>query len=1266
MDQAPPPDFPLRHDPALLDSILGSLEDVVWSASAADAQALYLSPGAQKVFGRAPSDLDTAAKWLDAIHPDDREQVERWRQARCDMERAMLEYRIVRPDGEVRWVRDRCYTARDASGAAVRYDGILTDITEHKRMEEALRQSETRLSEIAENMTDLIIETDLNAVVLYASPSFKTVLGYDPQTLIGRSTFDLGIIHPDDAARAAQIGAEQAQLALTGANEAWRLEQRLRHSDGHYLCVEHATRFLRDERGQIVGVLTVARDMTDRRRTEKALRQRAEELTALYETSLEVSAQTDLNALLQAIVERAARLVGARMGGLYLIQPDGQTLKLVVSHYLPGDYTGTELRLGEGLSGRVAQTGEPMLIEDYRLWDDRARAFDDVPFRRVLGVPLKVRHEVIGVINVTDDERGGPFSEDEVRLVQLFADQAAVAIENAQLFEATRRQLEELTILHAAASAGMEATSEDDLIARAMQIISAIFYPGNLSVLLLDEATSVLHPHRSSRGLSKEGPPRTRQLGEGVIGQVAQFGRSQRLVDIRLTPEALPLGAKTCAVLCVPLKIGDRAVGVINVESPEPDAFDEADEQLLTTLAEQLAIGLSRQRSEAAEREARALAEALQRTASALNSTLDFDEVLDRVLAQLGHIVPHDAAGFMLLEPESGLVRVARGHGYPDAESIMQSRFPVAEAPDLRQMIEVGQPLVVPDTRVVPGWVRSSIAQWARSYTAAPVRVKGQVIGFLHVASRTPGAFTWAHADRLQVFADQTAIAIQNAQLFEAAQRQLVQQRALLTASQAISSSLDLATVLSRVAEQIGRAIDVTSVYIRDWDMETDNSRVLAEYYGPDASPAERVSDLGVIYNVQRDFGEEAARLVRAGRVIAYHVDDPGAPELMRRYLQQYGGQTELDIPLIVRNTVIGYAELWDSRRQRDFTPDEIALAQGIAQQAAVAIENARLFGETRNRAERLALINEISATVNSQLDLNAILQATADSLARALSISEVGLALLDDDSRRLIVMADHTAPGLASMAGVELRVEDGSSLERILAAKRPLAIMDAQTDPLLADLRDLAAERRAQSLLIVPLLVRGEAIGFIVCHEIDAPRQFSAEEIELAETIANLVAARIEQAHLLDAERQRRREIEAIQQASLSLTASLELPQVLTVILSTVSTLVPLEDTHIFFYDGERLTFAAAVTPRGRLDRAVIEPRPGGFTHTVARTGQSMIIEDVSQHPLPIGAPPDRAGAVIGLPLTIDSTVVGVMNVYFPTTRRIPESERRVLSLLA
>jgi PAS domain S-box-containing protein len=179
-----------------------------------------------------------------------------------------------------------------------------------------------------------------------------------------------------------------------------------------------------------------------------------------------------------------------------------------------------------------------------------------------------------------------------------------------------------------------------------------------------------------------------------------------------------------------------------------------------------------RKEVEEAEREQRALAEALRDTATALNSTLEFEQVLDRILANVGRVVRHDAASIMLLDAEQGVARIARSHGYIERGADIEAwRFPVADFAGLRSMAETGQPSIVSDTRTHPGWVRRPETDWQRSYVGAPIQVKGQIFGFMNLDSATPGFFTPIHADRLHAFADQAAIAIENARLYDQVHR---------------------------------------------------------------------------------------------------------------------------------------------------------------------------------------------------------------------------------------------------------------------------------------------------------------------------------------------------------------------------------------------------------------------------------------------------------------------------------------------------------------
>jgi two-component sensor histidine kinase len=198
------------------------------------------------------------------------------------------------------------------------------------------------------------------------------------------------------------------------------------------------------------------------------------------------------------------------------------------------------------------------------------------------------------------------------------------------------------------------------------------------------------------------------------------------------------------------------------------------------------------------------------------------------------------------------------------------------------------------------------------------------------------------------------------------ARQRLREQVALREAGAIIASTLDSTEVLNRIAEQMAKAVNTTSAYISSYEPTTMMSTVLAEYIGPMANPAEQISDLGVTY--EEDAEPEFLELMQSGQHDVSHIDNPNLLETERAEMEKYGAKTILYIPLRIKGQLIGYAELWESRRRREFTLEEIALCHDIARQAAVALENARLFEQAQQEiVERKRVEERIKASLNEK-----------------------------------------------------------------------------------------------------------------------------------------------------------------------------------------------------------------------------------------------------------------------------------------------------------
>jgi signal transduction histidine kinase len=184
-------------------------------------------------------------------------------------------------------------------------------------------------------------------------------------------------------------------------------------------------------------------DITERKRAEEALRQYAAQLEALQETGLQIAAQLDLDTLLQTIVTRAIDLLDGDSGGIYLYRPEREVLEwsVAMGHELAP--IGAILHKGEGLSGKVWETGKALVVDDYRHWEGRASIYDGHAFTAIAAAPIRWGDEFLGVLDVLD-EPPRTFSESDVELLSLLATQAAIAIKNARLYEEVESRREQL------------------------------------------------------------------------------------------------------------------------------------------------------------------------------------------------------------------------------------------------------------------------------------------------------------------------------------------------------------------------------------------------------------------------------------------------------------------------------------------------------------------------------------------------------------------------------------------------------------------------------------------------------------------------------------------------------------------------------------------------------------------------------------------------------------------------------------------------------
>jgi GAF domain-containing protein len=504
----------------------------------------------------------------------------------------------------------------------------------------------------------------------------------------------------------------------------------------------------------------------ERKKAEERIRRRNRELAVLNEISQAVISTLDLHETLALVTTHTNQLLNVAATAIVLHDADNEDLWFAAASGEGSDFVrNRRMPQGQGIVGWVIQTGEPILVPDVSRDTRFFAQFDQqsgFTTRSILCVPLQTKGRTIGAIEAMnkDDAAFGP---EDLKSLTLLAAPAAAAIENARLFEAAQRQLEELTILHAVAVAVTESTHENELIERVTEVIGAILYPDSFGVALVNTATGVLSPHPSYRTRT-HAAPRALSLREDTQLE-ALFNAQTPFASVRFCEIGSISGdPKMQSQLCIPLRTGSQILGIINAESTKSDAFTKDDERLLTTVAGQLATAIEKARLFKAEREAREQTETLRQATAALSSTLEMEEILDSLLTHLEQVIPYSRAS-LFLQQEDKLKAVA-ARGFSHSERLVGKEFP-SNNPLILELERTRMPLVLADAQSDPrfeGWAGSDET---RGWMGVPFVAQKELIGFLVLDSQTVGIYGKAEARLAQAFANQAAVAIQNARFFE-------------------------------------------------------------------------------------------------------------------------------------------------------------------------------------------------------------------------------------------------------------------------------------------------------------------------------------------------------------------------------------------------------------------------------------------------------------------------------------------------------------------
>lgn len=507
------------------------------------------------------------------------------------------------------------------------------------------------------------------------------------------------------------------------------------------------------------------------------------------------------------------------------------------------------------------------------------------------------------------------------------------------------------------------------------------------------------------------------------------------------------------------------------------------------------------------EREQLALAEALRDSAAALNSTLQLDGVLERILANVGRVVNHDSVNIMLIQ--DGLLRLVRAHGYT-AESVERlvrwfngADLTVADIPSFSQMARDFEPLCLTDTDAYTGWQDFPETAWIKSYIGVPIIIDESVIGFLNLNSAQPNAYSTPDAQRLQFFADQAALAIKNAHLYEAEREQSLLAATLRDVTLALVSQHDLAAVLDEILRQAQRLVPYSSANIAlvegDWLRVARMHGYSEAIVNNPAVPSRRWDS--------RPLDKEA--IVEHKAIV---ITDTAADS---RWFDngRLVWRSFLSVPIALHQEIVGLLRL-HHRGVGQFSAADIAKLQPLANAAAIAVENARLYERERTQRHLAEALRDSAQALTASLDLTEVMDAIIETVGRVVKNDNAHIMLVHNGYTHSLRMRDTSGYDIQRWSSaLQLPVDDFFTMRYMSQHRAALVIPDTTEHP---DWRMLEGTRWVRSYVGAPIIIDDEVIGFLHLDSA-TPRAYTEDDGERLQIFAHQAAIALQNAQLYE-----------------------------------------------------------------------------------------------------------------------------------------------------
>ncbi|MFQ6087471.1 MAG: GAF domain-containing protein [Candidatus Methanofastidiosia archaeon] len=804
------------------------------------------------------------------------------------------------------------------------------DVTERKKMEKELRESEERYRNLFENVNDAIFFLAKDGCFPITNPKTTELTGYSREEL--KRTHFQKLVHPKDL----EMMVEGFKNVMSGKYAPKHYEFRVVRKDGKIVDVE--ANFRRQEMdGEIIGTLCVLRDVTERKEMENKLK-------TLYQLGQELELSLDLNEISEKVLDACEKVLDFKMIAIFLIDEETQELYIKAQREYPKDIWNFRLSLkeGRGITTWVAKNGKPVIVPD--ILRDSRYVEGDPRVKSELAVPIKFRGKVLGVLNAESEELDA-YDEKDLELLQILASYTGTAMENARLFEEIKNTKDYL----------------ENIVESAAEAVIALDTKGR--ILTFNRGAEIIMRYKAFE-----------VIGKSVLNYYPEGVAKKVMKELRKSRDGKIVGYET------------SVLGKNNEEIPISlcaTLLYNAEGEVIGSL------GIFRDLREKKEMEEKI--NAIYKLSREMSLSLDLEKIFKLILKTSKKVLEFHNSVLLLLDEKENELCVKSMIGY--TPSAGKERFPMDGSKGVIGWVGMkGKSLLVPDVRKDKRYFKAYSK--TRSELCVPIKIRGKVIGVLNFESEKLNAFTKKDKMLAETLASQVAIAIENAKLFSEKERKFKELKVLNDIGRALISTLKMDQVLELIYEQTTKLMDTTNFFLTLFD--------------------EKTKKFDVVLSVEN--GKKMPKFsFELGKGLMSRVVKTKKPLLVGDYLaecEKFGiepvgekkSKAWLSVPLVVKDKVIGVLNVHSHEKRDIYTKENLEILSAIANQAAIAIENAKLYENLQEDNKELELLQRINNVINTTQDLDKILQFIVDNMRKTFNYDVILITFLDEDSKHLIL----------------------------------------------------------------------------------------------------------------------------------------------------------------------------------------------------------------------------------------------------------------------